>query len=948
MNDTLPQGATDPLAADPVGVRVAGLPADALDDSRIPLSTGRALRIVALDLEIHADAEQIGEALYALIATERALPFKPRLVGLRRAVHRGGRLRALVERAAPPEVIGAELTARLHRHTELQDARQDMFEQLAAGLPGELRSAAAALAKLAEDPLFGLGLGYASPDLYDDVLRWAERERVRPGRRPLDRAAVSLAKYAARAVAKPSPLTTFAASGLGRWASEVDAAATGVDPLAPEVDASASGVDAVASGVDAAVRLEGSVRAEVVEVGLLPLARIAGALAHLPELDGVAHIRVSPSATLVPSADGSRRWLFTAPGPSGVVRSLPATPALDAILAAARDAGTPAGLRARLGSAAAGARGRPSDPGAGERADAVLAQLVRLGLLECRVDLPDQRLGAATLVRWLDARVPAARRGERLTLLGEDLRAIRDRAAAPPPSDPAAHRDIAATLRARTADAARRLGLLEPGDGLEQVTPYFHNTVIPGNAATLDRGSWHQVLADLALVPCLLAPFDALAPRRDHLLRRAAAAYGTGFRQPFAAVLRDFGAWWGSTTTAAPTERDARRQAELRGLLTATAPDADGTIRLTRDAVRALCGGWIDPHAAGDRYTCYVQPLAMPDAPAGLGLVLNTVTCGHGTGRTRTAHLLGLGADSVPQHSAGPPGAPLYAEFDASFGSTLNQRVPSVPYAIDLDGSGSDRPPSQLIRPAELEVVHDVGAGRLRLELRATGRSVRPLHLGLLATPLLPLPARMLVEAFGQNSYSFWSDWPQLWRTATHGGTPGRVARIALGSVVLRRACWFVEPGRAPARAAAESDADYLVRVHAWRTARGLPLRCYLRRLTARPAEGYAEAGAETEAGAGTEAGTGAGTGAATGVGVRTGAAPRDKDRKPVYLDFSHPHLLRIFEQAAASGHPLLLTEALPDLQDSPVHRDGRRHAAEFLIELDAASDPTNERQGPW
>ena len=894
--------ASDPAAtatvspADPVGVRIAGLPADALDDSRIPSSTGLALRIVALDLDIRADAEQLSEALHAVIATERALPFKPALVGLRRAVHRGGRISPLLDRAAPPEVIGAELAAWLRRHTGLHDTRNDLFEQLESRLPGEIRSAAGALAKIAEDPLFGAGLGYASPDLYDDVLRWTHRERLQPGRRPLDRAAVSLAKYAARAVAKPSPLTTFAAAGLGRWASETGAA----------------------------VRLDGSTRADVVEVGLLPLARIADALAQLPELDRAARLRVNPTAVLLPSpavpgnadgdaagnADGAR-WLFTVPGPSGEVRSLPATAALDAVLTAARDAGTPARLRALLG------------PDSG-RADAVLAQLVRLGLLECRIDLPDQRLDAATLTAWLEARVPDADRSERLTLLLDDLRAIRDQAAAAPPSDPAAHRAVASALRARTADAARRLGLIGAGDGLERVTPYFHNTVVPGTAATLDRGAWQHVLAELALVPGLLAPFDALGPRRAALLRRALAAYGTGFRQPFTAVLRDFGTWWSSTPTATPTERDARRQAELRNLLRATAPDADGTVRLAPDAVRELCGAWIDPQATADRYTCYVQALTTPGAPSGLGAVLNTVTCGHGAGRTRTAQLLGPSA--AFDTSAAREGSPLYAEFDASFASTLNQRARSAAYAIDLDGSCSDRDPSRLIRPADLEVVHDPDAGLLRLEWRASGHApVRPLHLGLLATPLLPLPARLLVEAFGQNSYTFWSDWPQLWQSAGHGGMPGRVARIALGSVVLRRACWFVQPGEAPARAAAESDSRYLVRLHAWRTARELPLRCYLRTLTPRPAEGFSEAG----------------------MGAGTVAALRDKDRKPVYLDFSHPHLLRIFEQAAASGRPLLLTEALPDLQDAPVHRDGRRYTAEFLIELDAASDPTEERQGP-
>jgi hypothetical protein len=826
-------------------------------------------------------------------------------------VHRGVRVPSPLDRVAPPEVIGEDLSARLRRHAELRGARDDLLARLADGLPGELRSAAAALAKLAEDRLFGVGLGYASPDLYDDVLRWARRERVRPGRRPLDRAAVSLAKYAARAMAKPSPLTTFAASGLGRWASDAGTAVSAVragtpgtaaaappapsagasdagpaapgpgagtgagaergsgdatartsargapapkpsaglggangegrdasaptagqdaathdpnpaaydsgapthdlssdtshagppalDPRTQALDPDPSAVDAstptpgsgtAGSDLGAAVRLEGSVRVEVVEAGLLPLARIADALAHLPELDQAVRLRINPSATRVPSTrvpstdvpstDGDR-WLFTAPGPSGEVRSLPATPALDAILEAARDAGTPAHLRALLVAAAA-------DPGAGGQTDAVLARLVRLGLLECRADLPDQSLSAASLVAWLDAQVPAAHRSERLTLLRDDLRAIRDQAAAPPPSDPAAHRGIASAVRARTADAARRLGLIGPGDGLEQVTPYFHNTVVAGNAATLDDSSWHHVLADLALVPCLLAPFDALAPRRDALLHRAVAAYGREFRQPFTAVLRDFGAWWGSTTTAVPTERDAQRQAELRALLLATTPDADGTVRLPRDAVREVCGGWIDAHAAADRYTCYVQALAAPGARAGLGAVLNTVTCGHGTGRTRTARLLGAGTAGVRPHLAGPQSSPVYAEFDASFGSTLNQRARAVRYAIDLDGSCSARPPSRLIRPADLEVVHDAAAGRLRLEWNVTGQSVRPLHLGLLATPLLPLPARMLVEGFGQNSYTFWSDWPQLWQTATHGGAPGRVPRIALGSVVLRRA----------------------------------------------------------------------------------------------------------------------------------------------------------------
>ncbi|MFF8595402.1 lantibiotic dehydratase [Streptomyces sp. NPDC015220] len=887
----------------PVGVRTAGLPSTALDASRIPRSTELASRIVSLDQRLTADAERLGDALYALIGTGAARPFKARLVGLRRAVHRGARIAPLLDAAAPPEVLGAALGEHLRRHAALRRTRAELFAELERALPAETRSAAAALGALVRDPAFATGLGYASPDLYEDVLRW--RRRDSPGRQPLDGAVVRLAKYAGRAMAKPSPLTTFAASGFGRW----------------EADAGA------------AVRLESTVRTQVAEAALLPLSRIAGALAHLPELDAVVRLRVNPSATPVPSP-GGEQWLFTTPGPSGEVRSLPATPALAAILTAVGEAGSPARLRALLGAPGPGGAttaGAARPATATATADAVIARLVRLGLLEVRLGLPDQELDPASLCDWLGRRLPEPRPGDRLAPLLADLRAVRDRTDAARTAAPGARRDIAATLRARTADAARRLGILGPAERWEPGTPYFHHTVTVGSAAVLDPAAWRPALDDLALVPALLAPFDTLAPRREAVRRHAVAAYGPGFVRPFTAFLRDFGAWWAADAGPdSPTERDTRRQDELRRLIAGTAPAPDGTVRLEPRAVRELCGAWPDPHTAGDLHACYVQTL--PDRAAGLALVLNTVTCGHGTGRSRIARLLDADppGDAREEPATGrPPGTALYAEFDASFGSALNQRAPATRYAIDLDGATSHRPPERLIRPADLDVVHDRHAQRLHLACRATGRVVRPLHLGLLATPLLPLPARLLVEAFGQTPYAFWSDWPQLWRilapdrsaSPRHGTAAGtgegwtKTARLALGAVVLRRATWFVDRGRAPARAAGESDAAYLVRVHAWRAALGLPPRCFWRALTPRPAGGF------------------------------TGPALLDKDRKPVYLDFAHPHLLRVFERAAAADRPLLLTEALPDLHHAPAHQDGRRYATEFLVELPAAADRTAERR---
>ncbi|MFG3284566.1 lantibiotic dehydratase [Streptomyces sp. NPDC048111] len=951
-----------------MGVRTAGLHTLALDPSRIPLSTELAAHVVELDGRLSAEAAHLGEALHAVIGTASARPYKAVLVGLRRAVHRGARidgpLAALLDAAPPEDTLGAALVARLRGHVALRRTRAEAFAELERVLPDETRAAAAALGELVRDPAFARGLDYASPDLYEDVLRWVERDG--PVRRPQDKAAVRLAKYASRAVAKPSPLTTFASSGLGHWAT----------------------------GVGASVRLESPATAETAEAGLAALSHIAAALAHVPELDGSARLRVNPSAVPVPLPEGER-WLFTVPGPSGEVRSLPATPALSALLAAVEDAPSPRRLRARLGGAERGSA-----------ADAVVTRLIRLGLLEVDLDVPDQHLDAAALHEWLDRRVsvvaggesgaahavaggrpepggakpqgaevlgggreepdacaksshtaggvrasrPAPSREDRLTRLLGDLRAIRDQVEAARTAKPGEHRAITAALHHHTAAAAQRLQLAVPNGVLGQGPVYFHHTLARGTAATLDADAWRPALADLALVPALLAPFDTLTPPREALRRHAVTAYGEGFGRPFTQFLRDFGGWWATGGPHTRTERDARRQDALHHLIATTPPASDGTVRLAPRAVRELCATWPDPDTSGDRHACYVQTWPDPTAIGRTGLVLNTATCGHGTGRTRIARLLDAAAGTAPCRSEVLAGVPesrlleaevrgsgsehdvIHAEFDAAYGSALNQRVPATRYAIDLGGAASHRPPEQLLRPADLDVVHDPGNRRLRLVHRPTGRVVRPLHLGLLATPLLPLPARLLVEAFGQTSYAFWSDWPQLWRMlpserteipsgpgAGHsgravGGPAGatwtKLPRLALGAVVLRRASWFIDAGGAPVRGAGEAEAAHMVRVHGWRAALGLPTRCFLRVLTPRPAGGF------------------------------EGPALRDKDRKPVFVDFAHPHLLRVFARAAATGRPLLLTEALPDLQDAPAHQDGHRRTTEFLVELPTPSVP--------
>ena len=862
-----------------IGVRVAGLPADALDASRLVRSTEIAVGIVRLDRDIEEDAAVISAELHQLIgdlpartqARTQAQALKPSLVGLRRAVHRGIRIRALLDTTGIPEMLGPQLAERIERHLKLRDERAEAFRELERVRADELSQAAVALADLLRDEDFAFGVSYASPDLYEDSNRWAGRLHDGSGRRELDKAGVRLAKYAARAMAKPSPLSTFAASGLGRW-SAAQESGTGERPAA---------------------RLEPAQRGHTVELSLLPLSRIAAALAHLPDFDAVARLRVNPFAD-TESAAGGDRLLFTAPGPAGSVRSLALNDSLAALLRAARSAGTPADLSATLREAAGQAN--PGDA-ASATVHPLVTQLISAGLLERLLPLPDQELDAATLAAWLEENSPVDGRSERLAGVLDDLHAIAADLERFPRTAPAEHRAIARSLHRDTANAARRLGLIESADELDARTTFFHNSVLGADAAVLNQSAWRDVVTHLSLVPRLLAPFDTLTPRRTALYERAVTESGAGFRQSLVSFVRDFGSWWEEQDSYEPVPRDVERQAAVLRLI------EQG--RLDPESVRDLTADWIEPPASHDRYTCYVQ--SFPDGEGRIGAVLNTLACGRGIWRARTMRL--LRSDEAHHPEAESADGPLYSELDASFASTLNQRAPELRYAIEASASWSGRDRRHRISPDDLMVTADPAGHRLRLESRSLGREVRPMHLGLLATPLLPMPARLLVEAFGQTSYSFWSDWPQFWPAqaqapAVQSVAPSRLPRVTLGSVVLRRAAWFLPPGTAPTPDPARSDASFLVQLHDWRERYSVPMRCFLRMLTVRAP------------------------------GALPGATVQDKDRKPLYVDFSHRHLVRVFENAVASGRPLLLTEALPDLADAPAYPSGSRHAAEFVLEV--------------
>jgi hypothetical protein len=327
--------------------------------------------------------------------------------------------------------------------------------------------------------------------------------------------------------------------------------------------------------------------------------------------------------------------------------------------------------------------------------------------------------------------------------------------------------------------------------------------------------------------------------------------------------------------------------------------------RVTAGDLAAAAAGWPQWVPPVGSMGCYLQPL--PQA-TGLAAVLDVVDTGYGRGGNRVAHLLRRAGAEPPASGwrSSPPPGPVLAELAGSFGSTLNDRPPSVPYQLDYPftaATAGRRPAGERLPVADLVVAAGPEPGLLRLRSRRLGTEVKPLDLGLLLRPLLPPAARLLVRAFGElPALRPGQLVPALSSPVVDG--VHRLPRVWAGRVLLRRGCWLVAHAAVPQRPAGEGDADYLLRLLDWRTRAGLPDRCFYRLL--RPAGGSAD------------------------------QLVLDKARKPTYLEFASWLLVRAFENALTAPAGLVLfEEALPD-PTAAGERHGEPRVAELLVEVSA------------
>ncbi|MCO6006963.1 lantibiotic dehydratase family protein [Actinoallomurus purpureus] len=612
----------------------------------------------------------------------------------------------------------------------------------------------------------------------------------------------------------------------------------------------------------------------VAEFDLATVWRLWEALATRPALHQAVTVRANPSLT---EEDG-RLW-FLGAGPSEAVTSVPATPAVRELLTRAAQHPCP-----RLGALE-------------EAADspALVDRLIQIGALERRRPFPDQAADPlAELLAWIEATLPAESPDR--PWLPAWLRSLHQTVAnLPGAAAPDAHRDGLAAIGELTRGLLERLG--------DNAGPAARNlcleTAVSGHdLAVCGRDAWRPVLEDLQVLRRFLGLFDSDLALKLTTAQFFCDSYGPEQTVPFlrlyrhahtqAPALRALLHYESIPDTARLREvQRLRRQA--RQMLRDAPENQRGTITVQPELVGKVASAWPPYIRPPGSISCYGQAvLHGSGGSGGLELVLNTVYSGYGRHTGRIRHLLG-------RAGATPPPGPAYsvAETAGAFGTNLNLRPPGAAIGIDYPFTVT---PDRL-RLADLYVRYDPRSGRLIL-IDSCGREIRPAHLGMTSELVLPPAWAFAIRVFGEPPVAL----PPL-QGGGHGEGPvHRRPRLLMGSVILTRARWQMRAGEFPRPGKGEAEATYLVRVARWLDQHQIPRRFFAR------------------------------------ITPAAGPDPRDKNRKPLYVDAANHFLLTSFARSTPGPDDVLvLEEALPDPADAPAYGP-HAHVTEYVFEI--AGDP--------
>lgn len=871
--------------------RVGGLPVSVVDQ----LTPGRAWRlaeqVLALDEAIAAAAEELSELLFSVIGELSEPALRPRLVALRRCIHRGrfpakGEWSDEISQSLPTAV-----SLRVREWLDRKRLRESTISTLAAAMEEDGAEEGRNLQRVAALPAFRHALSQASPALLDELLR-AERDGLPPLRR---RTSIGLTKFVSRAATKTSPYSTFTATAAGLWHEDDTEGSPAAPALVPEG--------------------RGDLGC-VLELDRLVVEQVLRALVESDPAGEGLRVRRNPSLK-----ETGGRYTFLGRRPAESIVTVPAAPEIAACLRIVGDGCTSAELRQTL----AGRVGKRP-----EEVSAFCGHLVRLGVLEYEPPVADH---SRTPLRDLIAHLGRVRPGTPLLHQLDALSAEFDRGTSP--DDVAGYRAQQSRIAGLLAEIGAELGLDWPEPATLGKIAFHENAMVPHGRLNASKTAWRPVLDDLDVLRRWLGLHDRMLPVRLALARYAEHRFGAGatvsFLELHAAVQADLAlsgdacpGWLRPLRPylqlSSPVPADALERSPVpelallhrlrqESLATVLSGDRDGTVVRTDPKVLVeLAGSWPAWVRTPASIGCYLQLLdgtgAEEDGP--LRAVVNTVSGGFGKGRGRWSRLLAqAGGEAAEARWPGPDGpenGPLLAELSGTFGVSVNLREPVAPYEIDYPYTAGARPAAERIPLADLVVRTDPSNGLLALVSGSRDRRVQPTHLGMMADPLMPPAARLMLAAFGQSYLLHPS--LSLLKPAAGARSPEveLLPRVEVGRLVVQRAEWSAPAALVPMQRPGEPDAEHLLRLAHWLRSHGIPRRCFVRLQST------------------------------DGDWVSSVFA---KSRKPMFLDLAGVSMLAVFRHMTKgfTGR-VAFEEALPDPASATASDWGPARVTECVVEL--------------
>lgn len=529
-------------------------------------------------------------------------------------------------------------------------------------------------------------------------------------------------------------------------------------------------------------------------------------------------------------------------------------------------------------------------------------------------------------------------------------------------------RGILGEIRQQVIMLCRDLGLRQnpPLDPSEQINKLYQmfiveDLVFPQAQPVLTRQTWEPVLADLRVLHRLapLLDFGIVAKMHMDLWAREALPEAEDFVNCHLRFWQDF---MTSRVSHWERERVEPQFIQLRSLQQTFVQSIEEQIQRAQQEQADVVQ--LDRRELQRFMQNFPSFLKLPDALAHFGqffledgeprMVLNGTWTGPGAAFSRFTHPFTAAtrtlpgdwsawSDTFPEHvrsyvtELGRRHQTIYTSIAETGDINVNSHARLTPYEILFPASYSQYRKEQRLSLRDLRAIFDNSTQEFRLFSPLLNEWITPLHLGFSLVRMMPPLYQALVTTTEHYPKFDLLTLLEARLTADQKKRTRRYPRVALGHIILNRACWKVPLESIPVREPGETMFDYCVKINRWRASEGLPLTCFRRVIldTETPlAPQMDEAAALSTTETALELST-----TENKTEKRKGAAVQLAKglRKPFYLDFRNAFLLSMFHTALKAfppGTTITFEEILPAPEHHLLTREEQSYATECIFEL--------------